>query len=189
MPAVACKLGLAPVAQPPPHAHGCARPLRRAARQQSTLQGTRGLWRALGTHKVAQRVHNHAATPLATHAAPASAQKAPEETPLRAGVPQAVQQDEAQIRKLQALKVYFCKQCGAGMELAVPPGEEQLRHVCSSCSFVDYHNPKMVVGCLVEHQGQVLLCRRALEPCSGLWTLPAGFMELGESCARAHHCE
>jgi hypothetical protein len=62
-------------------------------------------------------------------------------------------------------------------------GEDELRHVCSSCTYVEYLNPKMVVGCLVEHQGKVLLCRRALEPCSGLWTLPAGYLELHESSA------
>lgn len=62
-------------------------------------------------------------------------------------------------------------------------GEDELRHVCSSCNYVEYHNPKMVVGCLVEHQGKVLLCKRALEPCAGRWTLPAGYLELHESSA------
>jgi ADP-ribose/FAD diphosphatase len=78
----------------------------------------------------------------------------------------------------------FCKRCGSKMEIRVPENEVELRHVCSSCGFVDYHNPKVVVGCLLENRkGEVLLCRRALEPCKGLWTLPAGYMELGETTA------
>lgn len=92
---------------------------------------------------------------------------------------------ERQVAALNALRCNYCRRCGAPMEMAVPAGEEELRHVCSSpsCRYVDYHNPKMVVGCVVEHEGKVLLCRRALEPCRGLWTLPAGYMELAESTA------
>jgi ADP-ribose/FAD diphosphatase len=69
------------------------------------------------------------------------------------------------------------------MQIVVPRGETERRHQCSSCSYIEYHNPKTVVGCLVEHEGKVLLCKRALEPCAGLWTLPAGYMELHESSA------
>ncbi|EFJ46901.1 hypothetical protein VOLCADRAFT_44814, partial [Volvox carteri f. nagariensis] len=71
--------------------------------------------------------------------------------------------------------------CGGRLSVSKPTGDKEWRHVCGSCGYVDYLNPKMVVGCVVEHQGKLLLCRRAIEPCRGLWTLPAGFMELNES--------
>eukprot|EP00899_Mesostigma_viride_P000096 jgi/Mesvir1/10087/Mv11247-RA.1 len=67
--------------------------------------------------------------------------------------------------------------------MAVPQGERELRAVCTNCHRVHYQNPKMVVGCIVEQDARILLCRRAIEPCKGLWTLPAGFMELQESSA------
>lgn len=58
-----------------------------------------------------------------------------------------------------------------------------MRSVCSSCATVDYFNPRIVVGAIVEHDGKILLCRRGIEPQRGLWTVPAGFLELGESTA------
>ncbi|KAI8473624.1 MAG: NUDIX hydrolase domain-like protein [Monoraphidium minutum] len=67
------------------------------------------------------------------------------------------------------------------MEVIRPEGDNEWRHVCTSCKYVDYFNPKMVVGCIVEHDGKLLLCRRAIEPCRGKWTVPAGFLELRES--------
>jgi 8-oxo-dGTP pyrophosphatase MutT (NUDIX family) len=67
--------------------------------------------------------------------------------------------------------------------LEVPEGDDRWRHVCQSCGQVHFFNPKLVVGCLVESQGRVLLCKRAIEPCKGRWTLPAGYLELGESTA------
>lgn len=69
------------------------------------------------------------------------------------------------------------------MQQRIPEGEHELRAVCSKCGSIHYQNPKMVVGCLVEHENKVLLCRRNIEPSYGLWTLPAGYMELGESAA------
>ncbi|MEW5297328.1 MAG: hypothetical protein WDW36_000544 [Sanguina aurantia] len=84
------------------------------------------------------------------------------------------------------MKVNFCRQCGQPMAIAVPVGEHEYRHVCNGaggCSYVDYFNPKMVVGAIVQHEGKILLCRRAIEPCKGLWTVPAGYMEIGESSA------
>lgn len=85
---------------------------------------------------------------------------------------------ESQLEKQQC---NYCRRCGGEMKITVPAGEDELRHQCNNCGYIEYHNPKTVVGCLVEHEGKVLLCKRALEPCSGLWTLPAGYMELHES--------
>ncbi|CAK0775299.1 ADP-ribose/FAD diphosphatase [Gammaproteobacteria bacterium] len=78
----------------------------------------------------------------------------------------------------------FCNQCGAPVELRIPPGEHLQRHVCTSCMTIHYQNPKLIVGCIPEWETQVLLCRRAIEPRNGLWTLPAGFMENGETTAQ-----
>lgn len=75
----------------------------------------------------------------------------------------------------------FCSSCGAALRLAVPEGDDRERSTCPSCEAVHYVNPRNVVGCLVEDGGRVLLCRRAIEPSRGLWTLPAGFLELDES--------
>ena len=75
----------------------------------------------------------------------------------------------------------FCSGCGKSIERRIPDGEDRERHVCSACGVVHYQNPKMVVGCLVEHGGRILLCKRAIEPRRGYWTVPAGFLELGES--------
>lgn len=58
------------------------------------------------------------------------------------------------------------------------------RHVCTSCGNIHYENPRLVVGCVAEHDGLILLCRRAIEPQYGFWTLPAGFMENGETTAQ-----
>ena len=79
----------------------------------------------------------------------------------------------------------FCSNCGARVALRIPPGDTYLRHVCDSCGTVHYRNPLMVIGTIPEWQDQVMLCKRAIEPRYGLWTLPAGFMELGESTAQA----
>ena len=79
----------------------------------------------------------------------------------------------------------FCSACGAGITLEIPSGDNRERHVCQRCRVVHYQNPKLVAGCLVEWQDKVLLCRRAIEPRYGLWTLPAGFMENGETTAQA----
>jgi ADP-ribose pyrophosphatase YjhB (NUDIX family) len=79
----------------------------------------------------------------------------------------------------------YCSNCGAPVALKIPPGDNLPRHVCDACSTVHYSNPKMVIGCIPEWRGEVLLCRRAIEPRYGLWTLPAGFMENGETVAEA----
>jgi ADP-ribose pyrophosphatase YjhB (NUDIX family) len=76
----------------------------------------------------------------------------------------------------------FCSHCGSQrLAFRIPDGDNLPRHVCAECGTVHYQNPKIVVGCLPEWEGQVLLCRRAIEPRHGLWTLPAGFLENGES--------
>ena len=75
----------------------------------------------------------------------------------------------------------YCSQCGARVGVWVPEGDNRPRHVCGGCGAIHYQNPKVVVGCIPEWEDKILLCRRAIEPRHGLWTLPAGFMERGES--------
>lgn len=79
----------------------------------------------------------------------------------------------------------FCSHCGAPVQLRIPDGDTLPRYVCSVCATIHYQNPKIVAGCIPEWQGRVLLCRRAIEPRYGLWTLPAGFMENGETTPAA----
>jgi ADP-ribose pyrophosphatase YjhB (NUDIX family) len=76
----------------------------------------------------------------------------------------------------------FCTQCGSPkVELRVPHGDDRERHVCADCGHIHYLNPKIVVGTIPVWNQQVLLCKRAIEPRYGMWTLPAGFMEEGET--------
>ncbi|MEM8987430.1 MAG: NUDIX hydrolase [Pseudomonadota bacterium] len=63
----------------------------------------------------------------------------------------------------------------------VPPGDNMERSVCRTCGFVDYQNPKIVVGSVTVRGDRILLCKRAIEPRKGFWTLPAGFLELNET--------
>lgn len=79
----------------------------------------------------------------------------------------------------------YCSHCGAPVTQKVPLGDNLLRHVCDHCERIHYHNPKIVAGCIPEWKDQILLCRRAIEPRLGLWTFPAGFMEIGESTEQA----
>jgi ADP-ribose pyrophosphatase YjhB (NUDIX family) len=79
----------------------------------------------------------------------------------------------------------YCSQCGAPVELRIPPDDNRKRHVCTVCGEVHYQNPKLIVGAMPEWQDKILLCRRAIEPRHGLWTLPAGFMENGETTTEA----
>jgi ADP-ribose pyrophosphatase YjhB (NUDIX family) len=65
--------------------------------------------------------------------------------------------------------------------LQIPDGDSRDRLVCTTCGHIDYQNPKVVVGAVVSLHGQILLCRRAIEPRRGFWTLPAGYLELGET--------
>ena len=77
----------------------------------------------------------------------------------------------------------FCNQCGATLVLSVPPGDNRERHVCTVCAAVHYQNPRIITGCIPTHEKSILLCRRAIEPRYGFWTLPAGFLEQGETIA------
>jgi ADP-ribose pyrophosphatase YjhB (NUDIX family) len=78
----------------------------------------------------------------------------------------------------------FCANCGARVVQRVPPGDSLPRWLCDECGEIHYQNPKVVVGTIPEHEGRVLLCRRAIEPRYGYWTLPAGFMENDESTSQ-----
>jgi ADP-ribose pyrophosphatase YjhB (NUDIX family) len=80
-------------------------------------------------------------------------------------------------------RIKHCPVCGSAVDYRVPDDDNRERAVCSSCGTVHYENPLNVVGTVPVWGEQVLLCRRAIEPRHGLWTLPAGFMELGETVA------
>jgi ADP-ribose pyrophosphatase YjhB (NUDIX family) len=79
----------------------------------------------------------------------------------------------------------FCSHCGSLVRLGVPKGDDRPRYICNACDTVHYQNPKLIAGCIPVWEGRVLLCRRAIEPRRGFWTLPAGFMEMGETIAEA----
>lgn len=80
----------------------------------------------------------------------------------------------------------YCIQCGSeAVEFRIPDGDNRRRHVCSDCGYIHYVNPRMVVGCVPRWEDRILLCRRAIEPRLGYWTLPAGFMELEETLEAA----
>lgn len=79
----------------------------------------------------------------------------------------------------------FCSQCGAPLRLGVPAGDDRERYLCDACGTVHYENPKVIAGCIPVWGERILLCRRAIEPRYGYWTLPAGFMELGETLEEA----
>src|SRR5271156_3753211 len=79
----------------------------------------------------------------------------------------------------------FCSVCGHPVALSIPPGDNRERFVCASCGTVHYQNPRNVVGTVPVWDDKVLLCRRAIEPRYGYWTLPAGFMENGETTSQA----
>jgi ADP-ribose pyrophosphatase YjhB (NUDIX family) len=78
----------------------------------------------------------------------------------------------------------YCSECGQPVVQQIPGDDNRERSVCESCGIVHYVNPKIVVGCVPEKDGRILLCKRAIEPRYGYWTVPAGFMELGESTAQ-----
>jgi ADP-ribose pyrophosphatase YjhB (NUDIX family) len=75
----------------------------------------------------------------------------------------------------------FCSSCGSTVVLQIPDGDDRKRFVCSHCEIIHYSNPRVIVGCVPYYEGKVLLCKRAIEPRKNYWTLPAGFMENGET--------
>ncbi len=77
----------------------------------------------------------------------------------------------------------FCNYCGGPLRQVVPPGDDRPRFVCASCEAIHYQNPRIITGCIPVLGDRVLLCRRAIEPRHGYWTLPAGFLETGETIA------
>ena len=74
----------------------------------------------------------------------------------------------------------YCAQCAAPVDHRIPEGGDRPRYVCQGCGQIHYQNPRIITGALLTAGEQVLLCRRAIEPRQGYWTLPAGFMENGE---------
>jgi len=84
----------------------------------------------------------------------------------------------------------FCSNCGSPVVSAIPPGDHLPRFMCSSCGAVHYKNPLLVLGCVPQWEDRILQCRRAIAPRLGYWTVPAGFMENGETMqgAAAREC-
>ena len=79
----------------------------------------------------------------------------------------------------------FCSDCGSNVSFEVPEGDNLPRFICNSCETIHYQNPKIVAGAVLEYQGRILMCKRAIEPRYGLWTVPAGFMENKETVRQA----
>jgi len=77
--------------------------------------------------------------------------------------------------------VKYCSTCGEKVSFMVPEGDNRQRYVCQGCETIHYENPKIVTGCIAQWQDKILLCKRAIKPRYGLWTLPAGFMENEET--------
>ncbi len=75
----------------------------------------------------------------------------------------------------------YCSQCGKPVVIKIPELDNRERYVCEHCETIHYQNPRIVVGCLPVWETKVLLCKRAIEPRKDYWTLPAGFMENGET--------
>ncbi|MCX2981202.1 NUDIX domain-containing protein [Halieaceae bacterium IMCC14734] len=75
----------------------------------------------------------------------------------------------------------FCSQCGSAVTARIPDGDDRVRFVCDSCDVIHYENPRVIVGCVPIYEDRILLCKRAIAPREGSWTLPAGFMENGET--------
>lgn len=75
----------------------------------------------------------------------------------------------------------YCSDCGALVELRIPADETKARYICTVCNLIHYQNPRLVIAAIPQWEDKVLLCRRAIEPQYGKWTLPGGFMENGES--------
>jgi len=79
----------------------------------------------------------------------------------------------------------FCSACGQPVTLRIPEGDHLPRYVCTACGTIHYENPRVIAGCVIEVDGKILLCKRAIEPRLGYWTVPAGFMENSETMLEA----
>jgi ADP-ribose pyrophosphatase YjhB (NUDIX family) len=75
----------------------------------------------------------------------------------------------------------YCSNCGSKVSLRIPEGDTHARYICDNCQIIHYQNPRMIVGCLPIWEDKILICKRAIEPRYGLWTLPAGFLENDET--------
>ena len=86
----------------------------------------------------------------------------------------------------------YCSNCSAELSWTIPHGEDRHRFYCEQCQFIHYTNPKVVAGAIPIRDDKILLCRRAIEPRAGKWTIPAGYLENGETveeCARRESME
>jgi ADP-ribose pyrophosphatase YjhB (NUDIX family) len=79
------------------------------------------------------------------------------------------------------MKIKYCQYCGGKTVDKIPKGDDHIRAICTQCKAIHYQNPKIITGVIIEHEGQILLAKRAIEPRYGTWTIPAGFMELNET--------
>ena len=79
--------------------------------------------------------------------------------------------------------IKFCSQCGSPTRFSIPEGDNRQRAICTVCNHIHYTNPRVIVGCVPTYDDKLLLCKRAIEPRINLWTLPAGFLENGETAA------
>ena len=79
------------------------------------------------------------------------------------------------------MKISYCQYCGGKTEDKIPKGDDHVRAICTQCKAIHYQNPKVITGVIVQHEGKILLAKRAIEPRYGTWTVPAGFMELEET--------
>lgn len=77
----------------------------------------------------------------------------------------------------------YCSACGNAISIRIPSGDDRHRHICDACDTIHYQNPRIITGCIPVYRQQILLCKRAIEPRYGYWTLPAGFLENGETIA------
>ncbi len=77
----------------------------------------------------------------------------------------------------------YCSQCGGTLEHRIPEGDSLARYICTVCACIHYQNPRVITGCIPVWEDKVLMCKRAIEPRYGYWTLPAGFLEIGETSA------
>lgn len=79
----------------------------------------------------------------------------------------------------------FCSECGKPVILRIPEGDNRPRYICEYCETIHYQNPNIITGCIPVWKDKILLCKRAIDPRYGLWTLPAGFMENAETMEQA----